>query len=234
MLELVYRKYRKTPLIVLVNFCFFVFRYKGSISHHGVGGVFVFLRIPFIHDRINMIMLVFGEKMNYYNVGKIVNTQGLQGEMRVMSVTDFAEERFKKGSILALFDKKEHFVMNVEIASHRKMKNFDIVKFKGMYHINDIEKYRDFTLKVAEQDLSDLDEGEFYYHEIIGLNVYEQDILIGTIKEILQPGANDVWVVKRKGKRDLLLPYIPPVVLNIDFENSRVDVEIPEGLDDED
>lgn len=179
-------------------------------------------------------MLVFGEKMNYYNVGKIVNTQGLQGAMRVMSVTDFAEERFKKGSILALFDKKEHFVMNVEIASHRKMKNFDIVKFKGMYHINDIEKYRDFTLKVAEQDLSDLDEGEFYYHEIIGLNVYEQDILIGTIKEILQPGANDVWVVKRKGKRDLLLPYIPPVVLNIDFENSRVDVEIPEGLDDED
>ena len=103
-----------------------------------------------------------------------------------------------------------------------------------MYHINDIEKYRDFTLKVAEEDLSDLDEGEFYYHEIIGLNVYEQDILIGTIKEILQPGANDVWVVKRKGKRDLLLPYIPPVVLNIDFENSRVDVEIPEGLDDED
>ena len=114
------------------------------------------------------------------------------------------------------------------------MKNFDIIKFKGMYHINDIEKYRDFTLKVAEEDLSDLDEGEFYYHEIIGLNVYEQDILIGTIKEILQPGANDVWVVKRKGKRDLLLPYIPPVVLNIDLENSRVDVEIPEGLDDED
>ena len=171
--------------------------------------------------------------MNYYNVGKIVNTQGLQGEMRVLSVTDFAEERFKKGSMLALFDKKDNFVMNVEIASHRKMKNFDIVKFKGMYHINDIEKYRDFTLKVAEQDLSDLDEGEFYYHEIIGLNVYEQDILIGTIKEILQPGANDVWVVKLKGKRDLLLPYIPPVVLNIDLENSRVDVEIPEGLDDE-
>ena len=158
--------------------------------------------------------------MNYYNVGKIVNTQGLQGEMRVMSVTDFAEERFKKGSVLALFDKKDNFVMNVEIASHRKMKNFDIVKFKGMYHINDIEKYRDFTLKVAEKDLSDLDEGEFYYHEIIGMNVYEQDVLIGAIKEILQPGANDVWVVKRKGKRDLLLPYIPPVVLNIDLENS--------------
>ena len=171
--------------------------------------------------------------MNYFNVGKIVNTQGLQGEMRVLSVTDFAEERFKKGNTLALFDKKDRFVMDVEIASHRKVKNFDIIKFKGMYHINDIEKFRDFSLKVAEEDLSDLEDGEFYYHEIIGLEVYENDVLLGTIKEILQPGANDVWVVKRKGKRDLLLPYIPPVVLGIDIEQGRVDVEIPEGLDDE-
>ena len=171
--------------------------------------------------------------MNYFNVGKIVNTHGLQGEMRVLSVTDFAEERFKKGNRLALFDKKDQFVMDVEIASHRKVKNFDIIKFKGMYHINDIEKFRDFSLKVAEEDLSDLEDGEFYYHEIIGLEVYENDVLLGTIKEILQPGANDVWVVKRKGKRDLLLPYIPPVVLGIDIEQGRVDVEIPEGLDDE-
>ncbi|MBP2622367.1 ribosome maturation factor RimM [Streptococcus oricebi] len=171
--------------------------------------------------------------MNYLNVGKIVNTQGLQGEMRVLSVTDFAEERFKKGSQLALFDKKDQFVMNVEIASHRKMKNFDIIKFKDHYHINDIEKYRDHSLKVAVEDLSDLAEGEFYYHEIIGLEVYENDVLLGTIKEILQPGANDVWVVKRKGKRDLLLPYIPPVVLQVDVAKKRVDVEIPEGLDDE-
>ena len=82
--------------------------------------------------------------------------------------------------------------------------------------------------------MNDLDDGEFYYHEIIGLEVYEGVNLIGTIKEILQPGANDVWVVKRKGKRDLLLPYIPPVVLNVDIPNNRVDVEILEGLDDED
>ncbi|MCQ8254773.1 ribosome maturation factor RimM [Streptococcus suis] len=171
--------------------------------------------------------------MNYFNVGKIVNTQGLQGEMRVLSVTDFAEERFKKGAKLALFDDKDQFVMEVEIASHRKAKNFDIIKFKGMYHINDIEKYKGFSLKIAEENLADLEDGEFYYHEIIGLDVYENDILIGQIKEILQPGANDVWVVKRKGKKDLLLPYIPPVVLNIDIPNNRVDVELLEGLDDE-
>lgn len=118
--------------------------------------------------------------------------------MRVLSVTDFAEERFKKGAKLALFDDKDQFAMEVEIASHRKAKNFDIIKFKGMYHINDIEKYKGFSLKIAEENLTDLEDGEFYYHEIIGLDVYENDILIGQIKEILQPGANDVWVVKRK------------------------------------
>ena len=99
--------------------------------------------------------------MNYFNVGKIVNTQGLQGEMRVLSVTDFAEERFKKGAELALFDEKDQFVQTVTIASHRKQKNFDIIKFKDMYHINAIEKYKGYSLKVAEEDLNDLDDGEF-------------------------------------------------------------------------
>ena len=172
--------------------------------------------------------------MKYFNVGKIVNTQGLQCELRVLSVTDFSEERFKKGSKLSIFDDKNQFVMEVEIASHRKQKNFDIVKFKGLYHINDVEKYKGCSLKVAEEDLADLEEDEFYYHEIIGLDVYEGDQLIGQIKEILQPGANDVWVVARKGKRDLLLPYIPPVILKVDIPNGRVEVDIMEGLDDED
>ena len=124
--------------------------------------------------------------MTYYNVGKIVNTQGLQGELRVLSVTDFADERFKKKSVLALFDDKDNYIMDVEVASHSKHKNFDIVKFKGQ------------------------------------------------VKEILQPGANDVWVVKRKGKKDLLLPYIPPVVLDVDVAAGRIEVELMEGLDDED
>lgn len=171
--------------------------------------------------------------MEYLNVGTIVNTQGLQGEMRVLSVTDFSDERFKKGNQLALFDPKDQFVQMVEIHSHRKVKQFDIIKFKGMYHINDIEKYKTYKLKIAIEDLGDLEEGAFYYHEIIGLPVYEGEELLGEIKEILQPGANDVWIVKRKGKNDLLLPYIPPVVLDVDLEAGRVLVEVPEGLDDE-
>ncbi len=81
----------------------------------------------------------------------------------------------------------------------------------------------------------DLAENEFYYHEIIGLEVVEEDgTIIGKVKEILSPGANDVWVVQRKGKKDALIPYIESVVHTIDLENGQVIVEIPEGLlDDE-
>ncbi|MDR2977015.1 MAG: ribosome maturation factor RimM [Streptococcaceae bacterium] len=168
----------------------------------------------------------------YYRVAVIVNTQGLQGEVRVKSFSDFPEARFKKGVALALFDKSGTFVENLTVTRARAAKNLWIVKFSGIDNINSAEKLRDFTLKIAAENLSDLDEGEFYYHEIIGLDVYENDKRIGQISEILQPGANDVWVIKRQGKADLLLPYIPSVVLSVDLSGKRVNVEVPEGLDD--
>ena len=168
----------------------------------------------------------------YYKVGTIVNTQGLQGEVRVLHTTDFPEERFAKNSVLALFDEQDNFVQELKVKTGRAYKNMYLVKFDGLYHINEVEKFKGFTLKVAEEQMDDLPDNEFYYHEIIGCQVYENDVFIGEIVEILQPGANDVWVVKRKGKRDLLLPYIPPVILNVDVAAKRVDVDIMEGLDD--
>jgi 16S rRNA processing protein RimM len=168
----------------------------------------------------------------FYNVGTIVNTQGLQGELRILPSTDFAQERFAKGTKLELFNEKGEFVQSLKVKSGRQQKNLYIVKFDGFYHINDVEKYKGFSLKISEENQTALDDGEFYYHEIIGCQVFEQDQLLGEISEILQPGANDVWVVKRQGKRDLLLPYIPPVVLSVDVKNKRVEVELMEVLDD--
>lgn len=171
--------------------------------------------------------------MDYYKVGTIVNTQGLQGEVRVISVTDFAEERYQKNAELALFDKQDKFVRMLKVKTHRKQKNLDIIKFDGMYSINDVEKYRDFSLKIAAENRGELDsDDEFYYDDIIGITVFENEVEIGTVSEILQPGANDVWVIKRKGKKDLLLPFIESVILTVDIVAKRVTVDIPEGLDD--
>jgi 16S rRNA processing protein RimM len=170
--------------------------------------------------------------MDFFNVGKIVNTQGIKGEVRVISQTDFADVKKKKGNVLYLFQEKKEPVELV-IKSHRKHKNFDILSFEDHPNINDVEKYRDGILKIKGEELHDLDEHEFYYHEIIGLKVVTVDGEdIGKIKEILSPGANDVWVVQRQGKKDVLIPYIESVVKEINLETGLVTIELMEGLID--
>ena len=171
----------------------------------------------------------------FLNVGKIVNTHGIRGEVRVISQTDFPEERYRKGQRLTLF-RENKAPLELTVAGHRKHKNFDLLTFEGYPTINDVEPLRDGILKVSKDELSELTENEYYYHEIIGLTVIdEQARELGKIKEMLSPGANDVWVVQRKCKKDALIPYIESVVKQIDLDKGEVHIEIPEGLlDDED
>ena len=167
--------------------------------------------------------------MDYLKVGKIVNTHALQGEVRVVSQSDFKEERFKTGAQLFIDHNGE--LVPVKVKSHRVNKNFDLLKFYDLYHINDVEKYKGCELLVDATNLSELDKAEFYFHEIIGCVVLTTDgVTLGEIDDILQTGANDVWVVKRKGEKDVLLPYIEDVVKHVDIANKTVTVELLEGL----
>ncbi|APZ48944.1 ribosome maturation factor RimM [Jeotgalibaca sp. PTS2502] len=167
---------------------------------------------------------------NYLAVGKIVNTQGLKGEVRVISVTDFVNERYKKGALLTIFqDGKE--TVEVTVKSHRKHKNFDLLTFENHPRIEDVEIYKGSELKVSKEHIQELEGEDYYYHQIIGLSVVtDEGEELGEIKEILSPGANDVWVVKGKAKKDILLPYIDDVVKEVNLEEGRVVVSIMEGL----
>ncbi|KEP27872.1 ribosome maturation factor RimM [Bacillus zhangzhouensis] len=173
-------------------------------------------------------------ELDWLNVGKIVNTHGVRGEVRVVSKTDFPEERYKKGSVLYIFKQGQKDSLKVTVASHRQHKQFDLLTFEEIGSLNEAEQLKESILKVEKEHLGSLDEGEFYFHQIIGCEVYdEQDKLIGQIKEILTPGANDVWVVERKGKKDALIPYIPSVVKKIDISSKTIHIEVMEGLIDE-
>ena len=168
--------------------------------------------------------------MQYYNVGKIVNTHGIRGDVRVMPTTDFVAERFAKGQDLYLQQAGEPLKLTVESA--RQHKGFILVKFVGYDNINDVQSFRDHELMVTEDEQQPLEEGQYYYHQIIGLTVKTlEGRELGVIKEILSPGANDVWVVKRTGQSDLLLPVIDDVVKNVDLDKGEVDVELMEGLE---
>lgn len=167
----------------------------------------------------------------WFRVGKIVNTQGIRGELRVISTTDFPEERFCAGAELYIGCPKQNEKIKVVVASHRLHKQFHLLKFEGYSNINEVEKYKGCELYVPEEMLFELGEGEYYYHEIIGCGVFtEEGEYIGKVKEILTPGANDVWVVERQGKKDALIPYIEDVVKQVDVEEKKIIIHVLEGL----
>ncbi|WP_409305397.1 ribosome maturation factor RimM [Peribacillus sp. SCS-155] len=167
----------------------------------------------------------------WFNVGKIVNTHGIRGEVRVISRTDFPEERYKIGNTLYLFREGHKEPLELKVESHRKHKNFDLLTFENYTNVNMVEPFRDGILKVDESQLGELEEDEFYFHEILGCTVFtDEGEEIGKIREILTPGANDVWVVKGKGGKDILIPYIEPVVKEIDISEKKIIITPMEGL----
>ncbi|MGF7048703.1 16S rRNA processing protein RimM [Paenibacillus sp. DS2015] len=165
-------------------------------------------------------------------VGKLVNTHGIKGEIKVLSHTDFPEQRFAKGKRLLLIPTVGNSFW-ITIDSVRVHKEMYILKVEGFNNINEVEKYKGSVLKVSKDDVVELPENEYYFHEIIGCTVYtdeDQDKPLGVIKEILTPGANDVWVIKTSTGSDILIPVIDEVVLDVDVKNQKVKVHLMEGL----
>ena len=165
-------------------------------------------------------------------VGKIVNTHSLKGEVKVISSTDFEEERFKKGSKL-LITRGNQLIREVVIQSYRNHKNFLLVKFEGIDSVEEAEKLKNLQIKIDSDEVGELEENEFYFHQIIGCEVFdENDKNLGEIIDILTPGANDVWVIKGENGKEILIPYIEDVVKKIDIISKKVNIEVMEGLID--
>ncbi|MDR3190062.1 MAG: ribosome maturation factor RimM [Lactobacillaceae bacterium] len=167
--------------------------------------------------------------MALYKVGSIVNTHGIRGEVRVISSTDFPEERFVKGNELVIDGK---LPVKVKIATVRPHKQFILLSFVDLQNINLVEQYKGRDLMVAEEDLQALDEDEYYFHDMVGLKVINNadGAEIGTVKEILQLPANDVWVVAVKGQDDLYLPFTQQVVQEIDLDAGTAKVNLLEEV----
>lgn len=167
-----------------------------------------------------------------FTVGKIANTHGIRGEVKVVPHTDFADQRFAVKSKLFIVTEKGD-KMEVTIEASRFHKNMYFLKFKELHGINEVEKYKGSLLKIPADLQEELPEDEYYFHEIIGCKVMtDEDPAeeLGIISEILTPGANDVWVVKTPQGKEVLLPAIPDVVLDVDKEAKLVRVHLMEGL----
>ena len=161
-------------------------------------------------------------------VGIITSTHGVRGEVKVYPTTD-DPRRFRRLKEVVLDTGKEK--MNLEIEGVKFFKQFVILKFKGLDNINDIENYRQKSLYVTRKNAVRLQRDEYFIADLIGLKVQDEDGKeLGTVKDVIETGANDVYEVEMADGKSLLLPAIKQCILNVDVENGMMQVHVLEGL----
>ena len=161
-------------------------------------------------------------------VGIITSTHGVRGEVKVYPTTD-DPRRFRRLKEVVLDTGREK--LNLEIEGVNFFKQFVILKFKGLDNINDIEKYRQKSLYVTRKNAVRLQRDEYFIADLIGLKVQDEDgTELGTVKDVIETGANDVYEVEMADGRSLLLPAIKQCILNVDVENGMMQVHVLEGL----
>lgn len=161
-------------------------------------------------------------------VGIITSTHGVRGEVKVYPTTDDMK-RFKRLKEVILDTGKEQ--MTLEIESVKFFKQFVILKFKGFDNINDMEKYRQKSLFVTRKNAVRLSHDEYFIADLLGLKVLnESGEKIGILRDVMETGANDVYVIDMTDGRELLLPAIKQCILEVDVEQGFIKVHILDGL----
>ena len=165
---------------------------------------------------------------NILQVGVITSTHGVRGEVKVFPTTDDAR-RFKRLKEVILDTGKEQITLEIE--GVKFFKQFVILKFKGIDNINDVEKYRQKSLYVTRKNAVRLSKDEYFIADLMGLRVQnEEGEDIGVLREVMETGANDVYVIDLNDGRELLLPAIKQCVLNVDVEAGFIQIHILDGL----
>ncbi len=155
--------------------------------------------------------------------GLLRRTHGLTGEMVMTILTDFPR-RLLKGKVVYLGEKHEE----TRIAGVRMQNKDMLITFEGYDSVEAANRLRNKTLYIKADSLPELPEGEYYHHQLIGLEVAdEKDNLLGQLVEILETGANDVYVVKSKEGSEVLLPAVEDVILEVDLAAGRMRVKPP-------
>ena len=161
-------------------------------------------------------------------VGVISSTHGIRGEVKVFPTTDDVK-RYKKLKKVILDTGREHLPLEVE--SVKFFKQFAIVKFKGIDNINDIEKYKGKSLLVDRENAVKLRKDEYFIADMIGLQVYTEDgEAFGVLKDVLETGANDVYIIDSPKHGEVLVPAIKQCILDVDIEGQKMTIHLMEGL----
>lgn len=164
-----------------------------------------------------------------FTIGRIVNTHGVKGELRVIPTTDDIK-RFEKLKTVYVYQKE---LKEYEITGIRYHKAFVLLKFKGVDTLDDAEMLKNATLKINRKDSLPLQEDEYYIGDLYNLAVEtEEGRVLGILQDILYTGSNDVYVVKHpETGKEILIPAIKQCIKQIDLTHKKMTVHLLEGLE---
>lgn len=165
---------------------------------------------------------------NMLRVGVISSTHGVRGEVKVFPTTDDAE-RFKKLKTVILDTGHDQMTLNIE--GVKFFKNMVILKFKEFNDINEVEKYKGKDLLIHREQAVKLGPDENFIVDLIGLKVVtDEGADFGVLKDVLQTGANDVYVIDGNDGKEYLFPAIKQCILKVDLDAGVITVHILDGL----
>lgn len=160
--------------------------------------------------------------MEYINIGKIVTTHGIKGELKIISNFEYKKEAFKVGNNIYIGKEKIEEV----IQSYRVHKNYDMVTFKGYNNINQVLKYKNNQVFMNKEDLKKVG---YLDTDYIGLEVYMNDKMIGRIKNVIKIPNNSLFEVENDEK-EFYIPNNKDLIEKIDIENKKIFIKYIEGL----
>ncbi len=167
-------------------------------------------------------------KVEYLTIGKIARPQGNKGEVIVNIETDFPSRFFDADFLLV---KTENQTLKLKVLNARNHKGRVVIKFEGYNSINDAETLRDAEIIIPESEKKE-EEDYFYYHQLEGLDVESVDgEEVGRVNSVIViDGQNDVLEVKDKDGRDILIPFVKDICVDVDLEEGLIKVNMPDGL----
>ena len=161
-------------------------------------------------------------------VGVITTTHGIRGEVKVYPTTDDVH-RFEELESVLLDTGKEY--RELKIKSVKYFKQYAILKFKGIDNIKKKKKYKGKSLFVTRENAQPLGEDEYYIADLIGMEVYLEDgSHFGTLKDVMETGANDVYIIKTEEGKEVLIPAIYECILDVDVEAGKMEIHLLDGL----
>lgn len=163
-----------------------------------------------------------------FQVGIITSAHGVRGEVKVFPTTD-DPKRFKRLKQVILESGKGDVLLDIE--SVKFLKKFVVIKFKGFDTPEEMEKFRQKSIYVTRENAVRLSRDEYFIADLMGMCVKDEDGAdIGVLREVLETGANDVYIIDLNDGRELLLPAIKECVLNVDIEAGEMRIHILDGL----